>query len=163
PNSRRNVGRQRGRGMVSQAFSSLVESIQRTRTIIWLALNAAIVLYVGLACFMFGVPSTVRDAFSHSMALPFVVLAVAAAVGARVVPSMMLPQQRVDALLSREADPRELARDPRTGSLDSERLATIQTLPQYEQRLLAVAQASLVPFIVRLALQESIALYGLVL
>src|SRR2546422_10583678 len=109
--------------MQSEAFVSLVRPIQTTRTIIWIALNAAILLYVVVACFILGVPSTTTGAFSHPMALPLIVVAVAAAVAGRVLPTVMFPRQRVHDLFNRDADPRELARNPKTGSLDNERLS----------------------------------------
>jgi hypothetical protein len=149
--------------MHSEVFASLIQPIQTTRTIIWVALNVAILAYVGVACSLFGVPSSTADAFGHPLAMPLIALAVANAVAGRVLPPMMLPRQRLHDLLNRDTEPRDLARDPRTGTVDNERLRKLQTLPQREQRLIAIAQASFSPFIVQLALQESVALYGLIL
>ena len=149
--------------MQSEAFTSLVRPLQTTRTLIWISLNVAIVLYVVVACIQFGVPSTTAGAFSHPMAWPLVAIAVAATIAGRMFPTMFYPPQRLRDLLTRDADLRAIARNPQTGALDEERLAKLEALSQQEQRLIAVAQASFTPFIVQLAIQEAVALCGLVL
>lgn len=149
--------------MQSEAFTSLIRPIRTVRTVVWIALNVAIPLYVAVAWLQFGAPSTTVGAFSHPMALPLVTIAVAAAIAGRVLPSALFPPQRLRDLMSRDADLPELARNPQTRAVDDQRLAALEALPPHEQRLIAVAQASLTPFIVQLALQESVALWGLVL
>jgi hypothetical protein len=149
--------------MPSEAFTNLRRSLETQRTVVWLALLAAIPLYVFVTYVQFGPMTWKSGVFSHPFAIPLAVLAVIAAVAARVLPPMLLPKDRVLELLTRDPHPPDVARDPRTGAVDSDRLSRIRALPPEEQRLLAVAQASFGPFIVRLALHESIALYGLVL
>jgi hypothetical protein len=149
--------------MQSEAFTSLVRPMQIARTVVWIALNGAILLYVVIACLRFGAPSTTAGAFSHPMALPLVAVAVAAVIAGRVLPTVIFPPQRRRDLLARDPDVRSLARNPRTGALDEERLARLEALPPHEQRLIAAAGASFTPFIIQLALQESVALCGLVL
>src|ERR1043166_9475963 len=98
--------------MQSDAFTSLVRPIQTTRRAIWIALNAAILLYVVVVCVMFGVPSTTAGAFSHPLALPVTVVAVATAVAGQALPTVLFPRQRARDLFNRDANPRELACTP---------------------------------------------------
>ncbi len=56
-----------------------------------------------------------------------------------------------------------MARNYQTGKVDEDRLARIKTISPDEQRLLALVPYFFVGFIVRLAFNESIALYGFVL
>jgi len=133
--------------------------METARRMVWIALNVAIVLCAVVACLMFGVPSSLAGAFSHPLTLPLAAAAFAAAIAAQRIPSSLRARQR----LAEAPDLRALERNPTTGAPDESRTRALAALSQHERRLLAAAQASFVPFIVQLALQESIALFGLVL
>ena len=131
-----------------------------------MALNAAILLYVWVTYFKFRSSLSTPFPSSHpltlTLALALAAMAVAAAVAARWIPGLLVPEQRMREFVQ-DADPTTLARNAQTGAVDTERLARIKTLLPHQQRMLAVAQASFTPFILRLALNESIALLGFVL
>jgi len=149
--------------MQSEAFNSLVAPLQRIRNILWMAFSAAIVLYGGIVYFMFGVRSSFQEAFAHPLALPLALVAIGAAVAARWLPGRIFSEQQAREVLAKDPDPAELARDSSTGNVDENRLAKIRALSDGERRLLTLAQYSVTPFIIQLALQEAIAVFGLVL
>ena len=146
--------------MYSETFLSLVKPLENLRRILWAAFIASTVAYVILAYAFFGQTGAGVDALrSNPLTIPFVVLSMAAAVLAPITPR--LTDARMRQLISRP--PEALARDPRTGAVNQDRLAKIKALAPDEQQLFALVSISFAPFIVRLAFNESIALYGLVL
>ena len=65
--------------------------------------------------------------------------------------------------VGRGADPEALARDPRRGIVDGERLQKIQSLTSAERKLLRLCGLFFASFIIRLSMNEAIAIYGVVL
>jgi hypothetical protein len=146
--------------MPSETFRSLVKPLERVRLIIWLAFLGAVLMYVDVAYSLFAQKASGGEPLlSNPLTIPFVILSFLAAALAPYVPP--LPDSRLRQLI--DQPPEAIARDPRTGIVDEDRLARIRTLSSDERRLLALVRALFVGFVVRLAFNESIALYGLVL
>jgi hypothetical protein len=150
--------------MQSPAFSALAAPMEKVRRVIWLAFNAATLLYVAMAWAMFGagrpIGAIVPD---HPLAVPLIVLALLTTLFARRIGALAMPERRLREIVARDPDPQALARNPQTHQIDQVRLQKIVSLAPHEQRLLAAVSALFVPFIVQMACNESIALYGLVL
>ena len=148
--------------MQSETFRSLVEPLEIIRRVIWIAFLGTIVAYVGVAYAFFGNTGSGAEALrSNPLTIPFAILSVAAAVLAPIMPRLIATDSRLRQVIDRP--PEALATDPKTGAVSEYRLAKIKLLSVDEQRLIALVSGSFVPFIVRLAFNESIALFGLVL
>jgi hypothetical protein len=148
--------------MQYETFQSLVKPLERVGRTIWLAFLAAVVMYVGCAYALRSqIPGGVGPALSHTLTIYSVILSLVAAVLAPYLPRLLFPDSRLRQII--DQPPETTARNPRTGIVDEDRLTRIRTLSPDEQRLLALVPACFVPFVVRLAFNESIALYGLLL
>lgn len=146
--------------MPSENFRALIKPIATVQRVIWLAFLGAVLMYVYVAYSLFAQKASGGEPLlSNPLTIPFVILSLLAAALAPYVPP--LPDSRLRQLI--DQPPEAIARDPRTGIVDEDRLARIRTLSSDEQRLLALVRALFVGFVVRLAFNESIALYGLVL
>ena len=124
----------------SEAFRNRIKKIGTVPRVIWLAYIGAVPLYLCVAYMLFGA----RAGISNPLTIPFVIICLLTAALAPYMPRQLLPDSRLRELLNRQYPP------------DA-------TLSLEEQRLLAIVSVFFVPFIVRLAFNESIALYGLVL
>jgi hypothetical protein len=149
--------------MQSETFRSLVKPTETVMRILRLAFLAMVLIYVCIAYLTFGRDAPGVMPQSNPLTIPLAVLSLVAATLAPYAPRLLLSDSRLRELLDRQPDPETLARDRRTGKVDKDRLARIKTLSPDEQRLLALVPAFFAGFIVRLAFNESIALYGLVL
>lgn len=148
--------------MYSETLLSLVQPLETIRRVIWIAFLGTILLYVAVAYAFFGEAGIGFNALGLSpLTIVCVALAVAAAVLAPTMPRLIAPDSRLRQLINQT--PEALATDPRTGAVFENRLAKIRMLSADERRLYALVNAGFVPFVVRLAFNESIALYGLVL
>ncbi|HEY6301182.1 MAG TPA: hypothetical protein VIW95_16200 [Candidatus Binatus sp.] len=149
--------------MQSETFRSLVKPTETAMRVLRLAFLAMVPIYVCIAYQTFGRDAPGVMPQSNPLTIPLAVLSLVAAALAPYAPRLLLSDSRLRELLDRQPDPETLARDRRTGKVDKDRLARIKTLSPDEQRLLALVPAFFAGFIVRLAFNESIALYGLVL
>jgi hypothetical protein len=150
--------------MQSPMFNELVQPMETVRRIIWLAFTGAIAVYIFITYVSFGWPASSLDPLlSNPLTIPLTVVSFVTAIASRWIPGLLLSDRQVRELLSRQPDPDALAAYPQIGRIDADRLAKIKGLPPGEQRLLSLVGPSFVPFLVRLAANESIALYGLVL
>jgi hypothetical protein len=148
--------------MHSETFRSLVQPLETVRQVIWIAFLATILAYVGVAYAFFGkTGSGVEGLRSSPLTIPFLILSLVTAVLAPIMPRLIASDSRLRQLINQP--PEALARDPRTCALFENRLAKLKTLSPDEQRMFALVNSGFVGFIVRLAFNESIALYGLAL
>lgn len=150
--------------MLSEAFRSLVKPMETVRRFIWMAFIAAVpidvcILYMQLVWTAPGVMPGGSNFFTISL----VVLSLLAALLAPYMPGLLLSDSRLRQFLAQQPDPEAMARNYQTGKVDEDRLARIKTISPDEQRLLALVPYFFVGFSVRLAFNESIALYGFVL
>jgi hypothetical protein len=153
--------------MQSPTFYELVRPMERFQRILQLGFIAAIALYILMAYVLFGWPasnlSNWDPLLKNPVTVPLAVISFLTAVASLWVPGLLLPDRQLRELSGRKPDPEALARNPRTGRVDADRLAKLKVLQPMEQRLLSLPGLSFTPFLVRLALNESIALYGFVL
>lgn len=148
--------------MHTETFRSLVEPLETIRRVIWIAFLGTIVAYVAVAYAFFGKTGAGVDAISlNPLTIFCVTLSLAMAVLAPIIPRMMASDSRLRQVIDRP--PEALATDPKSGTVSEQRLAKIKMLSVEERRLVALVSSGFVPFVVRLAFNESIALYGLVL
>jgi len=148
--------------MYSETFLSLVMPLETIRRVIWIAFLGTILAYVGVAYAFFGQTGAGVEALrSNTLTIPLVILSLLAAVLAPIMPRLIASDSRLRELINRS--PEALATDPRTGAVFENRLAKIKLLSEGERRLFALVNSGFVGFVVRLAFNESIALYGLVL
>ena len=148
--------------MHSENFLSLVQPLENVRRTIWVAYIVATVAFVALAYAFFAQTGSDVDALrSNPLTIPLVILSLATAALAPIVPRRKMSDARLRQLISQP--PETFARDPRTGTVYEDRVAKIKTLSADEQSLFALVRISFSPFVVQLAFNESIALYGLVL
>ena len=124
-------------------------------TTLWLVMTAAIPVYVGAMYILFG--STLREPFPTSEPLIMVFGALAFALA-------VVPSRLVCEVLDRyHADSAARARDGEARGSNRQQPERLEALGSDGQRTPAVANTSFLVFIVRLALNESIALCGVVL
>ena len=148
--------------MQSETFRTLIGPIENVRRVIWIAFLAAVPIYVCVAYTMIARSAIgVEPPPAIPLKIPLVILSLVLAALAPYMPRLILPDSRLRQLI--EQPPEVIARDPRTGRVDEEKLARIKTLSLDEKRLFAIVSYLFVGFIVRLAFNEAIALYGLVL
>jgi hypothetical protein len=145
--------------MRSRELEELLGQSERVRRILWIALTATIVVYLAVAYAVAGEPRPLAPGLE--MALAFASMGVAAF--SLATPRVLLSDERLDRYLAEEPSSSPLATRPRTGQVDPVLLARVERLPAAERRLLGLAQLFFVPFVVRLVLNESIAMLGLVI
>jgi F0F1-type ATP synthase membrane subunit c/vacuolar-type H+-ATPase subunit K len=148
--------------MHSGTFRSLVQPLETIRRVIWIAFLATILAYVGVAYAFFGKTGSGVEALrSNPLTIPLVIFSLVTVVLAPIVSRLIASDSRLRQLINQP--PEALARDPRTGAVFENRLAKLKMLPADERRMFALVNSGFVGFVVRLAFNESIALYGLVL
>lgn len=154
--------------MHSDTFLSLVKPLEKLRRIGWLT-NLVGTVAVAAAAFgfaFFAQPGSGAEVLRSNPLtippIPLVILSVAAAVLAPIVPRLMMSEARMRRLINQP--PEAFAGDPRMGAaVYKDRLAKIKTLAPDERQLLALVSGSYSPFSVRLAINQSIAMFGLAL
>jgi hypothetical protein len=150
--------------MQSPTLSAVLQPMERIRRVLWLAFIGVIAIYVCVAYLMFGARGSMGSvAPRNPLFAPFVIISLLTAAASRWIPASLLTDRKLRELLQRDPDPELLARNPQTGQVDPERLQKIKMLSAREQRLFVAARAFFTPFVVQLAFNEAIALYGLVL
>jgi hypothetical protein len=147
--------------MQSDTFRSLIAPMERIRWAIWLAVVAPLPIFVAVAYVQFGRSEPAAPLPSISLTMPLVILSVVLALLAPYMPRILLPDSRLRKLI--EQSPEEMARDPRTRSVDADRLARIKALPPDEKRLLVIVSNLFAGFTARVAFNETIGVIGLVL
>lgn len=150
--------------MQSETFRALVKPMETAQWLVWLAFVAAIPTYVCVAYMQFGRSApgvTPPRPMPLIFTISLVILSLLAAALAPYMPRLLLPDSRLRQLINQP--PEAMAREPWTGVVFEDWLARIRTLSPDEQRLFAIFSNVFVGFIVRLAFNESIVLYGYVL
>ena len=133
--------------MASERFRELVRPQEMVHRIIWMAFIAAVPMYVCVIYMLLGRGVGGGGAFAaNPLTIPLVILSVLSAGLAPYMPRILLPDSRLRELFNRPADQKA------TSGISAD-----------EQRLLAMLPNLFVGFLVRLAFNESIALYGFVL
>ena len=143
--------------MNTPAVRELLRPVMLVNSILWFALTASIFIY-GITAYIVSqdrAPADVSDGLQLGLRIAAIITALLSLSVMRV----FLSDDRLRKAMEPEASSEELA-----GQLnDEERLGKIQSLSPAERKLLRVPGLFFTPFIIRLVLNESIAIYGLVL
>jgi len=149
--------------MFSQTFHEVTRPMKRVQRAIWIMFNGAILAYVAVICFLFGLPTGGAEPLrSNPLSVPLGVLAVLTAITSLWSADLVLPKSRIRAVLDRQLDPGDPAPIAQTSLADTEHLARI-ALSDDEQRMRALIPFIFNALIVQLAFGNAIALYGLLL
>lgn len=150
--------------MFSQTFRELIRRMEIVQRVIWIMFNVSILIYVAVICFFFGLPTGVAQALrSNPLSFSICVLAVLTAIASLWITDLILPKWRLRAVLARQPDPSDLLRFHPAYPVDPVQVARIKSLPEDEQRMLALVPLIFNASLVQLAFGNAIALYGSVL
>ena len=148
--------------MKSPAVRELLRPAMLVNSILWFVLTASIFIY-GLVAHLLAQrspgPTEVSDAFELALAG----VAILTGFGSLLVARIFLSDDRLREAMRSDPDPEALARHPKLGIVDEERLRKIQSLSSSERKLLQLPGLYFTPFILRLVLNEAIAIYGFAL
>ena len=148
--------------MLSDEIRDLLQPVVRTQKVIWFAFIITIPLYIGLA---YLVTNNAENTSSVSKTLEVILYAVSVvtAGGSIVYRRYIFSDAHLQKKIREEANPLQLAMDSKTGHVDPERLRRIESLVPFEQKILGLVVSLQVFNIISWALNESIAIYGLML
>ncbi len=148
--------------MNSPVVRELLRPVMFVNSMLWGLLTASIFLY-GLVAYLLAQrsagPTDVPEAFQLALAG----VAVLTGLGSLAVPRIFLSDDRIREAMRKEPDPEVLSRHSAPGTSSDERLRQIQSLSSTDRKLLQLPGLFFTPFILRLVINESIAIYGLVL
>ena len=147
--------------MISRELSALTRPTRFILTILWFAMTASVVIYVGV-CFAI---TQGQEPWPIEATVLYVMIAAACSTGAAswIVPGLMLSNERIRKHMRGDVDLEEMATNPQTRKLDEDRLARLRELSDLDKRLAGLPAMYFAPFIVGIALAESVAIFGLVL
>jgi F0F1-type ATP synthase membrane subunit c/vacuolar-type H+-ATPase subunit K len=148
--------------MSSTTLRELLRPAMFVNSALWLVLTASIFLYAMVA-YLLAQRSPVPTDVPEALQLALTGIAILTGLGSVLVPRVLLSDDRIRKAMGPEPDPATLARHPKLGVVDEERLRRIETLSGWERKLLLLPTLYFTPFILRLALNEAIAIYGFVL
>lgn len=147
--------------MISRELSTLVKPTMFILTIIWFVLVASVAIYV-LTCFII---TQGQDPRPVDAPVLYVMIAAACIAGAAswMAPGFLLSNERIRKHMRGDVDLEALATSPQTHVLDEDRLARLGELSEIDQRLVSLPRLYFVPFVIGIALAESVAIFGMVL
>jgi hypothetical protein len=143
-------------------FSSYLKSKRLIFILLWAAHMISILILGAIAYFVI---SQTAKTPNPEQSLPiqiFTALASMAAVGGQALQRFLLTEDRLRALLRKDARPEDLALNPQTKQIDQNKLKQLLLLRQDELKLLRFIEAHLVPSLLVLAANESVAIFGFV-
>lgn len=148
--------------MISPRVRELLRPEMFTASIVWAALTASILIY-GLVAYL--VAGRISGPTQVPDLLPLALggVAILTGAGSWLLARILLSDNRLRKAMRSEPTPEALARDPRRGIVDEERLRKIQLLSSSERKLLLLPRLYFTSLILRLTLNESIAVYGVIL
>ncbi len=148
--------------MSSPALRELLRPAMFVNSMLWFVLTASIFIYAAIA-FLLAQKGPGPTSPSPALQMAFAGIAILTGLGSLLVPRILLSDDRVRQAMQPDPDPAALARHPKLGIVDEDRLRKIQALSALERKLLQLPGLYFTPFILRLVLNESIAIYGFVL
>lgn len=148
--------------MISPTLRELLRPALLIHTFFWWILTACIVFYVVLAWILARAPDA-PAAVASSIELALAGFAIATGAASLLLPRFWLSDERLRSVLASPPDLEALARPQGSSARDELRLQAIQTLTAQEQKLLALPGFYFPCFLVRMVLNESVAVYGLIL
>lgn len=148
--------------MSSPTLRELLRPAMVVNSVLWFVLTASIFVY-GAVAFLLAQQGPGPSDPPPALPIVFSVLAVLTGLASLLVPRVLLSDRRIRQAMQPDVDPVTLARNPKLGVVDEERLRKIRTLDPSERKLLQLPGLYFTPFILRLVLNESIVIYGLVI
>jgi hypothetical protein len=144
----------------SETFSELLQALESRQKLIWLGMTLGSTIYVPLV--FVDVTMTAGRELVQNLGWAFYALAGMFAV-ASVMIRTYFSAWWLKVQWHRQVSPRQLATaDTETGQTDGDKLTKLESLDETEIKLLGLAQANLVPLLLSLALNDLIAVTGLV-
>jgi hypothetical protein len=148
--------------MNSPVVRELLRPAIFVHSMLWGLLTASIFFY-GVIAYLLAQKSAGPTDLQDGLQLALAGVAVLTGLGSLVVPRILLSDDRLREAMRKEPDPEVLAQHSRPGAVSDERLRQIQSLSSADRKLLQLPGLYFTPFILRLVINESIAIYGLVL
>jgi hypothetical protein len=146
----------------SQTFRELSAQKLRILKVIWAGLTGSILVYSAVIYAIPGIGSASLGG-GQSLSIVFVALAVGSGSASVFLRALLLSENRVRKQLEQPIDAQQLSTDKQTGQLNEAKLRKIESLGEFEQKLLLLLNWYFVPNIICWGLNESIAVFGLVL
>jgi len=148
--------------MSSPALRELLRPAIFVNSMLWFVLTASIFIYAAVA-FLLERSGPGPTELPSGLQMALSVVATLTGAASLLVPRVLLSDDRLRQVMKRDADPVALARHPKLGTVNEDRLRKIQALDGSERKLLQLPGLYFTCFILRLVLNESIVIYGLVM
>lgn len=151
--------------MISDALRKLLGQSTLVLKLMWLALTASIFLYVLASWMSIGAGAAEWRGTSAAGPMPIVlgVLALSDAALSFYAYTFLLAPTRLAKRLAKNTSPEKIATNRETGVVDPARADRIRALDPQEQPLAALPAKLFAPYIIVWSLNESVAIFGLVL
>ena len=146
----------------SDAFSSVCKKQFLILRILWAAFTFSIVIYGVIAFVLFSGNAT-PGAADPNLQMVCTAVGVLLAIASLSLGKLLLSDEQIRSLISKTPDLEKLATNRQTQQVDNGFLEQLKQLPEREQRLLSLSPLLLTMNILRLALNELIAILGIVL
>lgn len=148
--------------MISPTLRELLRPAMFAPKMLWFVLTASILIY-GVLAHLLAQQSDGTTAVDPAIRLAISMTAIAAGTASLLVPRFLLSDERVRRTLQPPVNSEEFASIPGSDAIDENRLNQVRQLSDSEQKMLRLPALLFTPFILRLVLNESIAISGLVL
>ena len=148
--------------MSSPALRELLRPAMFVNSMLWFVLTSSIFIYAAVA-FLLAQKGPGPSDLPPALQIALSVVAILTGLASLLAPRVLLSDDRIRQAMQPDVDPVTLARHPKLGIVEEERLLKIQTLNPAERKLLQLPGLYFTPFILRLVLNESIVIYGLVI
>jgi hypothetical protein len=150
--------------MISDTLRILLKRYQFHLNMIWGGLTLNILLFPGIAYYILASGGGEGLGPSHAtLEFVFRLVAVSLGIGSVLWWRLHLSDDRLKASLAREVSARSLASNRETGQIDEDLLSKIESLSEFEQRLLSLASGYPLPYVISPVLNVTIVLAGVVL
>ena len=146
--------------MLSASLQRQVQGYERTMRILWISLTVSVLFFVGVLYVQVGPGG--GASWTEAPVLGAAGLAIALLVAALLYRGTAFSASSMEALLEREPNVEDMAKDPQSGKVDEKRKAELSELSSRELRVLAALYGLQTPFLVSLVLSEAVALVGFV-
>jgi hypothetical protein len=146
--------------VISDSLARVLRRFVLIQRVMWAYFTAAIVIYGGVLLFIRGTHTGGGGTIDTPVLLAIGTVAAIIAVASVLHRRWCYSDAYLDRLLGSPIDVRRMARQPRTGRVDEDLTARIDTLEPYERRFVALFVALQAPLLINLAVNEFIALIG---
>lgn len=148
--------------MPSETLKQILKPRILVMNILWTAMTLSILLYVGLAYFLYPQGQVAQPVASSLRSAVFLIAGSVAVLSLMLRKSFLSPGRIYD-VLKQEVDPQELATNRETGQIEQERLTKINALTPLEMKAIGLSGMYFTTLLLSLAMNETVALLGLML